>query len=290
MTQTHPQSDIRTVIVSGMSGSGKTTAVRALEDIGFFCIDNLPVVLLDQVLSLCERGVIEDVAVVVDVREINFLGEFERTLANLSELGYPVQTLFLTAEDDTLINRFKEVRRKHPLQGDGNIADGIVAEREVLRTVRKAATHVVDTTGKNVHQLRRRIQELFRNEAAAAMQVRLESFGFKHGVPREADYVFDVRFLPNPYFVSGLREGRGTDGEVADFIEKHPDTPELLKHLEGLLSFCLPRAKRDGRAHITVAIGCTGGHHRSVALVERLSERLQSEEWELQVLHRDIER
>lgn len=281
---------IQTIIVSGLSGSGKTTAIRALEDIGYLCMDNLPVVLLGQVIALCERGGIDRVAAVTDVRERLSLTDYERTLAQLRADGYDVQTLFLTAEDEVLIRRFKETRRKHPLQGDGTIADGIHSERAMLSAVRSSASWIVDILTFNVHALRRRINSIFRSDDAETMHVRLESFGFKHGAPREADYVFDVRFLPNPFFVAELREGRGTDTAVSDFVHQHPDTPELIERLEGLIDFVLPRAERDGRGQVTIAIGCTGGHHRSVAVVERLREHLRETRWRVSVIHRDIDR
>lgn len=281
---------IRVVIVSGLSGSGKTTAIRALEDIGFFCIDNLPVVLLDQVLVLGERATIHDIAVGIDVRERAFLSEFERSVERVAAAGYDVQTLFLTTDDAVLIRRFKETRRRHPLQGDGTIASGITAERETLSAIRNAATVTMDTTDHNVHELRRRVQAAFRSAEPGPLHLRIESFGFKHGIPHEADYVFDVRFLQNPYFQADLRAKSGLDAEVADYVFSQPDAVEMRGHLARLIEFVAPRLRRDGRSSVTVAVGCTGGQHRSVALTEWLSVELRTHGWKTTSVHRDLGR
>lgn len=280
--------DIRTIIVSGLSGSGKTTAIRALEDLGYFCMDNLPVILLEQVIQLCERGDITQVATVIDVREREFLAEFDTTLARIKGDGYPVETLFLTCDDDVIIRRFKETRRRHPLQGEGGIQAGITAEREALHAVRDKATRTLDTTNTNVHQLRRKVQDLFGVKQDSTMHVRLMSFGFKHGYPKEADYVFDVRFLPNPYFVEGLRHLSGCDAGVADFLREQPDSLIMLDHIEKLIRFVLPRADDEGKSQVVISIGCTGGQHRSVALAEWLLERLESTPYRLTVEHRNM--
>ena len=285
-----PRRRIRTLIVSGLSGSGKTTAIRALEDVGFFCVDNLPVELLAKFLALCARALLSKVAVVIDVRELTFLTKYEERLARVLRSGYGVETLFLTCDEEALVRRYKETRRQHPLQGEGGLLDGIRAERAALEVVESSATHVLDTTGKNVHALRRAVQEMFRGDLAGPLHVRLQSFGFKHGLPDDADYVFDVRFLPNPYFVEELRDLTGRDAAVAAFVDGQEDTRELQDLLTQLLAFVLPRAQREGRSQITVSIGCTGGRHRSVALVEWLGKRMESEPYRVTTLHRDLDK
>jgi len=280
--------DIRTIIVSGLSGSGKTTAIRALEDLGYFCMDNLPVILLEQVIQLCERGNITQVATVIDVREREFLAEFETTLARIKSDGYHVDTLFLTCDDDVIIRRFKETRRRHPLHEEGGIQQGIAAEREALHAIRAKATRILDTSNTNVHELRRQVQDVFGAKEDSSMHVRIMSFGFKHGFPKEADYVFDVRFLPNPYFVERLRHLSGCDAEVAEFLREQPDSLVMLDHIEKLVRFVLPRADDEGKSQVVISIGCTGGQHRSVALAEWLLERLESTPYRLTVEHRNM--
>lgn len=283
-----PPSRLRTVVVSGLSGSGKTTAIRALEDIGFFCIDNLPIVLLEQVRALCERASIARLAVVADVRELAFLAGFDRIIGALREAAASVDVLFLDCRDEVLIRRFKETRRNHPLQRDGTILDGIVAEREALSVVRACAVDVIDTSSFNVHELRRRVQEIVSEQATAPLHVRVESFGFKHGLPHEADYVFDVRFLPNPYFVEELRERSGRDEAVRQWLEGHSDFDGVRDRIATLLDFVLPRIAENGRSSVTVAVGCTGGQHRSVAIAEWLAQHLVSAGHRSATVHRDM--
>lgn len=275
-------------MVSGSSGSGKSTAIRALEDIGFYCIDNLPVVLLGNVVELCERAHISQVAVCIDVRELSFLADYQAALGRVEASGYSLERLFLTASDDLLIRRFKETRRRHPLQGDGTIEDGIRAERAALASIREQASHLLDTSTFTVHDLRKKVQAVFAGSAPAPMNVQVMSFGFKHGFPREADYVFDVRVLANPYFVEALRKKSGLDSEVAEYVMQQEATAGLLDRIGSLLDFVLPRLVQDGRSQVTIAIGCTGGQHRSVAVSEWLASRLSSGTWRITTLHRDV--
>ncbi len=277
----------RVVIVSGLSGSGKTTAVRALEDVGFYCIDNLPVPLIEPMLVLAQRANMRDLAFVVDVRERTFLGDYSRVVERIRGQGHEVLRLFLDAADDAVITRFRETRRRHPLQGDGSIEEGIAAERELLGPIRAEATHLIDTTGASVHSLRRQVQAAFRAGPAESLLVRVESFGFKNGMPLEADYVFDVRFLQNPFFVPALRHQRGTDPAVAEFVMAQPEARALLDHMLALIRFALPHIERDGRGVVTVAVGCTGGHHRSVTLAEQLGRALLADGLRVNVEHRD---
>jgi UPF0042 nucleotide-binding protein len=281
----------RTIIVTGLNGSGKTTALRALEDLGYFPVDNLPVAMLAQLIGLCADGGISRIAVVCDARERMLTAHFEAALEGVREQGHDVEVLFLDAEDEVLVRRYKEVRRQHPLQQEGeSIRDAVGRERDILSVLRNQASITVDTSSYNVHELRRRIKSTFDESSAEGMRVRVESFGFKHGVPAEADYVFDVRFLKNPYFELGLREQRGTDEGVASFIAKQADVPELLALITRLLTFVLPRAEADGRSMVTVAIGCTGGHHRSVAIAGWVGDSLKEHGFRVSSYHRDIAR
>jgi UPF0042 nucleotide-binding protein len=280
---------VQTIIVSGLSGSGKSTAIRALEDIGFFCIDNLPVVLLHQVIKLCERGDIVRIAVGIDVREREFLSDYESALEMLAEAGYDIETLYLTCDAEILIRRFKETRRRHPLQEDDSIRKGIDREKSILQVIRAGATRIIDTSEDNVHDLRKQVQDLYRSGDAAPFHVRLESFGFKYGLPREADYLFDVRFLPNPYFVEGLRELSGLDAEVTDYLLEQENTAELVTKLTDLLAFVLPLAEKEGKPGLNIAIGCTGGRHRSVAMAIFLAEKLNKGPYCVSVVHRHLE-
>ena len=281
---------IRLVVVSGLSGSGKTTAIRALEDAGFFCIDNLPIVLVEKVLDLCVHSPYQDVAVVVDVRDRTFLGHFEAVLSQVADRGYRVAILFLDCEDDVLVRRFKETRRRHPLQGDGQLPDGIAQERRLLAPIQAAATRVVDTTQMTVHDLRRMLRSEFPTLRSGPMAVHIMSFGFKHGIPLEADWVFDVRFLPNPYFIPELRELTGMDTAVDAFVMGQPDAEPLLDLLVSVLELALPKAETEGKLEVTVAVGCTGGRHRSVALSQRLGTRLEGMPFNVAVVHRDADR
>ena len=281
----------RTIIVTGLNGSGKTTALRALEDLGYFPVDNLPVAMLAQLISLCADGGISRIAVVCDARERMLTSHFEDALDGVRELGHDVEVLFLDAEDDVLVRRYKEVRRQHPLQLENeSIRDAVGRERDILSPLRQQASITVDTSSYNVHELRRRVKSTFDESSSDGMRVRVESFGFKHGVPAEADYIFDVRFLKNPYFEAGLREQRGTDTPVSDFIAQQADVPELLELITRLLQFVLPRAEADGRSMVTVAVGCTGGHHRSVAIAGWVADALKEHGFRVSSYHRDIAR
>ncbi len=238
-------------------------------------------------MGLCERATIEKLAVVMDVREGSFLDHYATALQKVRDAGYRVETLFLTAADDELIARYKATRRKHPLQGEGSVVQALTAERAVLDTIRASATHLIDTTGYNVHALRKRVLETFAGDLPTGLNLTLMSFGFKHGIPREADYVFNVRFLPNPFFVPDLKEKSGLDKKVSDFVLRQEDTQTLLDKIEALLLFTLPKAIGH-RTQMVVAIGCTGGQHRSVALAEELARRLGAHSWDISTLHRDV--
>lgn len=279
------------VFVTGMSGGGKLTAVRALEDAGFFCIDNLPVPVIPKILDLLQHSTeMSKIAIVFDAREKKFLGEAPRILSEARQRGIALHVLFMDASDDALIRRFSETRRRHPLAPDGTVPEGIAAERAVLAEVRAIADEVIDTSFTTVHELKRLVQERFSEEAAAQLNVTVMSFGFRHGVPTQADMMLDVRFIPNPYFVNELRALPGTNPAVSKWVLDHQIARDFLERTRDLLTFLLPRYRDEGKAYFTVALGCTGGRHRSVALSEALGNALATQGIKARVRHRDVER
>jgi RNase adapter protein RapZ len=285
---------IRFVIITGLSGAGKSYAIKCLEDLGYFCVDNLPTTLIPTFAELCansSRG-IRAIALGVDVREGEYLVNMVETIQELRSRGHRVDVLFLEASDETLVRRYHETRRRHPLAGEGNVLDGIRAERKALAHLREIANRVIDTTSLTVHQLKDQMVHSYGPQAAkgGGLTVSLVSFGFKHGVPYDADLVFDVRFLPNPHFVDRLRALDGRDPAVEEFVMSFSESRELLSRLEGLLKFLLPLYEREGKAYLTVAIGCTGGRHRSVMLVEALRSFLTGLGLSPIVRHRDLDR
>lgn len=286
----HP---IRVVVLSGLSGSGKSTAIHALEDMGFFCIDNLPIVLLPKLIELfpCAPGEIEQIALVVDARESRFLADFQETMERIRAEGGRVEVLFLDCADRVLLRRYSETRRRHPLSPGGSIEDGIASEREILAGLRQAADRVIDTTDLTPHQLRELVQHHFTlADPGHAMTLNLLSFGFKHGIPPQVDLVFDVRFLPNPYFVPEMREKSGRDEEVADYVLSSQHAALLLEHVMSYLTTFRPLYDREGKSYLTVGIGCTGGRHRSVAITEELGRRVAAQHLPVAVKHRDVDR
>jgi UPF0042 nucleotide-binding protein len=282
----------RFVILTGLSGSGKTQAIRALEDLGYFCIDNLPTQLIATVADLTTRedAGLDKVAIVVDVREGGFLSQFPRVFRKLKTHPRVSPTLiFLEASHSTLVRRFSETRRPHPLAPDRSVSEGITEERHKLNAIRSMADYVVDTSALTVHELRDMFMQMSRDgRPRADMVVNLVSFGFKHGVPVDADLVFDVRCLPNPHFVDDLRELTGRDAAVVRYMRKHPATREFIDRLAAFLKFALPQYVQEGKSYLTVAIGCTGGRHRSVMMAEALRKSLGTVKGvRLRVKHRD---
>lgn len=280
------------MIVTGLSGSGKTTAIRVLEDLGFYCIDNLPVALMPKVLELCQNSEedISRVALGIDLRERAFLTDVREVLAEVRLAGHRVEILYLDAADDVLVRRFSETRRPHPLGEGADVASGIRREREKLAELQGMADRIIDTSAFTVHQLRDELRGLLAGVVEARMQVFLLSFGYKYGIPRDTDTVFDVRFLPNPYFVEELRLLDGNDAAVARYVLERPETQEFLALTTALLDFALPLYVREGKRYLTVGIGCTGGRHRSVALVNELQRRLEPHGYPVRVQHRDVGR
>jgi UPF0042 nucleotide-binding protein len=281
------------VIITGVSGSGKSTALRALEDAGFYCVDNLPIVLLEKLLQLSGHtaGEVSRIAAVVDARDVRFLPEAPRIIGELRQLGTPITVLFLDATDESLVRRYSETRRRHPLSGDsGTVLDGVVAERQALAGLHAVADEVVDTTNLNVHDLKRLVGRRFVSGEGAKLGVTVVSFGFRYGIPAHADLVLDVRFLPNPYFVPELRARVGTEPAVRDFVLSQPDAQAFLDRLYDFGGFLLPRYKAEGKSYLTIAIGCTGGKHRSVAIAGELARRLEVAGQSVRLWHRDIEK
>jgi RNase adapter protein RapZ len=281
------------VVITGLSGAGKSYAIKCFEDMGFFCVDNLPTTLIPTFADLVARSTksVDRVALGVDVREGEYLTHLLDTLRELRERGHGVQVLFLEASEEALVRRYRETRRRHPLAPDGNVVEGIRAERKALSTMREVADRIVDTSALTVHQLKDLLLDAYvRPRQRPGLAVSLVSFGFKHGVPFDADLVFDVRFLPNPHFVEGLRPLDGRDRRVREFILSHGESRELLRRLEEFLGFVLPAYQREGKAYLTVAVGCTGGRHRSVALVEELKTFMERVGFDATVVHRDMDR
>ncbi len=281
----------RLVVITGLSGSGKSTAARALEDAGFFVIDNLPLVMLHDFLSLTDRGTAK-VAVVVDARSSEFLGDCHQLLGRIKAEGHVVDVLFFEASDHDLVKRFSETRRRHPLVQIEGILPAIGREREIMSGLRSLATVILDSTGMTVHQLRQRVLALVlgAENHEGQLHLQVQSFGFRHGLPMGSDLVFDVRFLDNPHFVEALRPKTGLDREVSSFVLSQPDYRAFLEKLKGLLFFLLPRYRQEGKTSLTIAVGCTGGRHRSVAVAEDLAPHLLGTGFAVQVHHRDIDK
>jgi len=291
------------VVVTGLSGAGKSTALRTLEDLGFFCVDNLPTSVFSETLAACDAGGISLVALGIDVRVRSFLGDVGTRLDALAASGSrEIALLFLDASDEALLRRFSETRRPHPLstvpetaseRGALAVLDGVRLERDRLSPLRARATHVIDTTTLSIHDLRRRIVSSFGPGAGEVprMSIRFVSFGFKFGAPVDADVMLDVRFLDNPNFVPHLRHLPGTDPEIASYVLDRDETRQFVARAKELLVFTLPRYEREGKAYLTVAIGCTGGRHRSVVLAEHLAKELTlSTGLAIAVAHRDLGR
>lgn len=287
------------VVVTGVSGAGKSTAVNALEDLGFFCVDNLPTPVVPSTIEALAQAGVRRMALGIDVRVRGFLDDAARVLESLPKSGSRrLEVVFLDAADEAILRRFSSTRRPHPLStvDDGGaqaVLDGLTTERALLSALRERATLIVDTTRLSVHELRKAIVRHFgpAGGKAARLRVRIGSFGFKFGTPVDADIVLDVRFLKNPFFVPELSARPGTDPEVEKYVLASPEIGRYLEHVHGLLGFCIPRFEAEGRSYLTVAIGCTGGRHRSVVVAERVAAALRSElGLAIEVVHRDLER
>ncbi len=287
------KSGIEVAVVTGLSGAGRSTAAKCLEDLGWFVVDNLPPELIATMVELGAqaRGAITRVAVVMDVRSRAFTDDLAAIIKDLDARGYKPRVLFLEATDDVLVRRFESVRRGHPMQADGRLADGIAAERLLLTPLREAADLVLDTSSLSVHQLRAKIEDTFGSEASARTRVTVLSFGYKYGLPMDADLVMDVRFLPNPFWIPELREQTGLDADVRNYVLSQEGAEEFLDRYHELLKLIGAGYRREGKRYLTLAVGCTGGKHRSVAISEELSGLLSTEDgMTVKVVHRDLGR
>ncbi|MGA2260581.1 MAG: RNase adapter RapZ [Acidobacteriota bacterium] len=278
------------VVVTGMSGSGKGTVLKAFEDLGFFCIDNLPVPLIPKFIEgiHVSGGVVERAALVIDIRAGERLRDLETMFSSLREFEFRLFVLYLEAHDEILVRRFSETRRPHPLTADKPLRDAIRLERKRLRAIRERADVIIDTSNYSIHEVKALVMDRFRaHPRVERLIVYLVSFGYKHGVPLESDLLFDVRFLPNPFFVSGLRMLSGRHREVAKYLRSFPETKEFIKRVWDFLKFLVPFYIKEGKAYLTVGIGCTGGRHRSVYVVEELAKLLKIRSVTIKVRHRD---
>ena len=279
------------VILTGLSGSGKSTVLKAFEDMGFYCVDNMPVGLIPIFAELNEAGEgnFSRAALLVDAREGAQLQKLPGLLMHLRK-DHPISLVFIEAHDDALLRRYSETRRPHPLGKDYSVRESLHHERELMAPIRKLADLVIDSTQFNVHELRNFITRRFKSPDRHTMLISVVSFGYKYGVPVDADLIFDVRFLPNPHFVPALRKFTGRDAKVRRFIRSFPQTGEFLKRMESLLAYLMPHYIEEGKSYLTIAFGCTGGKHRSVMLAEEIKKALEKRKYASKVFHRDIEK
>ena len=280
------------VVITGMSGAGKTVAMQSFEDMGYFCVDNMPPSLLPKFWELVkESGKITKIALVIDLRSRAFFDEIMSAIAGLDNTSFiTTKILFLEASDDALVSRYKETRRTHPLAGEGRIYDGIIAERRLLQDIKTRAQKVIDTTNLSPRKLREEIMQAFSTGSEGIFTIQVMSFGFKYGLPIDADVVMDVRFLPNPHYIPELRPLTGLDEPVYDYVMSQPEAKTFYHKLMDLLDFSIPGYKKEGKSSVTIAIGCTGGQHRSVAFAERIGRELLSDSYNVTISHRDKDR
>lgn len=286
---------MRFVIVTGMSGAGKSTALKMLEDVGYYCVDNLPFALIPKLAELTRmpNEEISKIAVGVDIRNKHSFTEFEKILDELTQTEFEYEILFLDSRDDVLIKRYKETRRSHPLAGDGRVDKGITKEREKIDTLRKRADYILDTSNVLTRELKVELNKIFvENKEFKNIYITILSFGFKYGIPSDADLVFDVRFLPNPYYIEHLRHQTGNDKAVREYVMENQKAREFLEKLEDMVQFLIPNYISEGKHQLVIAVGCTGGKHRSVTLANELFEALQKkdESYGIKIEHRDIEK
>lgn len=281
----------RVVVITGLSGSGKSLAANCFEDMGYYCVDNLPIKLIPTFMDLVSRtpAELQQVALVIDIREGSFLQDFPEIIDQLNVQETGVSVLFFEATTDTLLRRFSETRRPHPLAGAGSVEDGIRREREILSPIRDRADKIIDSSSFNVHELREFLFDNFSTQdKSGSLYISMVSFGYKYGVPLESDLMFDVRFLPNPHFEEELRPKSGMDHEVVHFLEKIEDYNEYCGMVKDLLLFLVPRFVKEGKTYLTIAIGCTGGRHRSVAMAARVGKELEQGGYRVKMTHRDL--
>lgn len=283
---------MKITVVTGMSGSGKTRAIRYLEDMGYFCIDNMPPVLIPkftEMLTLA-NGKFNNVAIVVDIRVGDMINQLVEQVLTLRKNNYDVKLLFLNADDETLVKRYKETRRSHPLENSKGLLASIQQERKILSRLLTEADYVIDTTGLKSSELPEKLKDIFSSKTANDFEVNVMSFGFKYGMPLDADLVFDVRCFPNPFYIEELKPKTGNDKEVQDYVMSFPAAVEFVEKLIDMLDFLLPLYIEEGKSSVTIAVGCTGGKHRSVTMANKLGEYFKKTEYETNVNHRDIGR
>jgi RNase adapter protein RapZ len=280
------------IIITGLAGSGKSTAMAALEDAGFYCVDNMPVALLPKFLQLPieSNTEIAGFALVMDLREKGFLSKYSEVFESLKKKGHQFEILFLEAKEDVLVQRYSATRRQHPLSQGKSLLEGIRAERKQLENLRAVSDKIIDTSNYNVHELKSKISEVARkSKQIGAMRIQIVSFGFKFGIPLDADLIIDVRFLINPYFVAELKQLDGEDAKIKDFILSHEDTRTFLNKYLDLLDYLIPMYEKEGKAYLTVAIGCTGGRHRSVTIARTIFDHIRKTRNQTEIAHRDID-
>lgn len=282
------------VVITGLSGAGKSTAIKAFEDFGFFCMDNIPPHLIPQVSKsfLKFEGKISRIAVVVDIRAGNFIKDFSMTIKELRDITDRVTVIYLDADDDILTLRFSSTRRRHPMGQYPNVSEAVAAERRYLEELKGQADRVIDTSSLSSHQLRRELATMFaeQSQKMAPLRITIVSFGYKTGIPHDADMVFDLRFLPNPFYVENLRALTGKDFQVVEYVENWPVTQEFIPKVIDLLEFLIPHFIKEGKSYLTIAFGCTGGRHRSVAIAERVLKYFREQGYEMYLKHRDMDR
>ena len=284
--------EISIIIISGLSGAGKSTALRTFEDLGFYCVDNLPIILLPNLVEICQSSGydIARIALVIDVREGSFLNQYKPILDSLRNKGAKIEQIYLECSDDILMQRFNETRRQHPLCTGGTLRDSIELERIILREIKTGSDESIDTSKMNVHQLRDVIQKKYKNVTIAEMVIAFISFGFKYGSPNDSDIMFDVRFMPNPYFDGELKNLTGNDGRIIDYVFESSESNDYFERLIDFLSFQIPLFQREGKSYLTVAVGCTGGRHRSVVIANALKNYYEKQSRIVHVIHRDLDK
>ena len=280
----------RIIVVTGMSGSGKTQACRCLEDLGYFCVDNLPPVFIPKFVELCSHASshVTKVVFVVDTRSREFFDKLVSILEDMDKKNLEYEMLFMDASDDAIIRRYKETRRRHPMAPSSRISDGVAKERARLESVRGKATYLIDTSNMSKAELRDKIKLLFGKNEGSTMNISVLSFGFKYGMPMDADIVLDVRFLPNPFYVESLKHKSGSVAEVAEYIREKPVTQEFLKRLDNLVEFLVPQYVKEGKSQLVIAVGCTGGMHRSVFIAKHLFDLVANNGYTVNLEHRDL--